>query len=195
MVGTAARATTKCAAAGALLLAFRLLVATDVEAASLSIPPASSVISEGDDFATRVLGLPWDMSTGPYPDFPTVFFGVDRGSFGATNGLWSFTTTNNDPSLTLLFPGIKDTQQILRLGDRFPIDTSKYKLLSFRLCSSINDTANVYWFYDQGPHVVYAGSKFIDVGATSGSNCAVYVIDMTQIGVAPTFRVATGWNS
>jgi hypothetical protein len=182
-----------------LFLALSLLLAPfNAGVALASITLTSSVTSEGDDFATRVLGLPWDMSTGPYPDFATVFqgnpVGVDRASFAAAGGIWSFTTTTNDPSLLLLSPGIQNTQRVLRLGDRFPIDTSKYKLLSFRLCSSANSTANVHWFYDQAPHSVFASSRFIDITATSGSSCIVYVIDLTQIGLAAAFGGATGWN-
>lgn len=178
-----------------LLLSLPLLLApANLGAASASINLSSPVISEGDDFSTRVLGLPWDMNTQPYPDFATVFFGVDRPSFVANGSTWSFTTTNNDPSLQLLYPGIKDCQEVLRLGDRFPIDTGKYNLLSFRLCSSAGSTANVHWFYDQFPATVFASSNFISISATSGSDCRVYVIDMNHIGVAEAFGGAAGWN-
>src|SRR5919197_1177263 len=90
-----------------LLLALAVLLGPiDSGAAAASLSLTSSVISEGDDFATRVLGLPWDMGTGPYPDFATVFEGVDRASFSQAGGIWSFTTTSDDPWRVLLWHGI-----------------------------------------------------------------------------------------
>lgn len=171
-----------------------LLSLTGSVAAAASISLPSAITSEGDDFATRVIRLPWDMSTGPYPDFATVLHGIDRASFVASGGTWTFTTTNDDPSLLLLSPGLSGTQFVLRLGDRFPIDASRYKLLSFRLCASAGSSANVAWVYDQAPHSIYASSKFITINATAGSNCIVYAIDMTEIGVSVVAGGATGWN-
>ena len=136
-------------------------------------------IGEGDDFASQNLGLPWDMESPPYPDFPTVFHNVDRGSFSANSDDWTFSSTNNDPNLWMLWPNIADSQDVLRMGDRFPIDASHYRLLSFRLCSNLADVANVYW-YDAplGAPVVPAGdTEFI----LTQSGCHLYVMDLATI--------------
>jgi hypothetical protein len=134
------------------------------------------------------------MNAGPYPDLTTVLLNVDRASFSASGGVWRFVSVNSDPGVVLLESGIANTQQALRLGDRFPIDASRYRLLSFRLCSSAATTANVNWFYDQAPHTVFAGSNFVTISAVASPNCALYVIDMTRIGALATFGGATGWN-
>ncbi len=138
----------------------------------------ATVISEGDDFATRVLGIPWDMNGNPYPDFPTTLKNVDRNTFSVSNGFWNMTATNNDARIWLLWTGIQNTQKVLRMGDRFPIDASKYKLLSFYMCSSADSFANVYWFYDRSPHDDPANgiSNFLNVEA----GCKLYVLELTQ---------------
>ncbi|MFV2045567.1 MAG: hypothetical protein ACC700_20325, partial [Anaerolineales bacterium] len=109
-------------------------------------------IGEGKDFATHVLGLPWDMSTDPYPDFPTTFINFDRQSFSSSGGIWRIQTSPfgpYDPNIYILNPGIANTQQVLRLGDRYPINADVYHLLSFRMCSDTNDLATIYWYLDQ----------------------------------------------
>ena len=89
-----------------------------------------SVIGEGDDFATRVLGLPWDMSAQPYPDFITTLKNIQRSTFTTDGDQWNLSATSNDPVIWLLWPGINNTQKVLKLGDRYPINAGNYKLLS-----------------------------------------------------------------
>jgi hypothetical protein len=71
-------------------------------------------------------------------------------------------------------------QQVLKLGDRYPIDPSLYKLLSFRLCSSGSDFANVFFYNDAlvngGP--VSGNTNFLNLL----SGCNTYTMDMNQIG-------------
>jgi hypothetical protein len=155
-------------------------VSADVESVNLG----TTVVSEGDDFFTQVIGLPLDMSSDPYPDFPTTLANVSRNSFSASNGIWSFNSTNSDPNVWLLWPSIQhvgggDLQKVLRLGDRFPINAGKYKLLSFRLCAGTSTYANVYW-YDQAlgfPATEAGSTTYINIS----SGCKVYTIHMGQI--------------
>ncbi len=128
-----------------------------------SLTVNKTVVPEGDDFATRVLGLPWNLNTNPYPDYFTALKGVDQNKFKITNdGFWELTTTDNDAHFWLNWSGIEDTQRVLRMGDTRPIDANKYKLLSYYMClgkapvkGGANDhwAANVYWMYDRRPHV------------------------------------------
>jgi hypothetical protein len=137
-------------------------------------------ISEGNDFATRVLAIPWDMNGQPYPDFPTTFKNINRSLFIADGDTWTMSATNIDPNLWLLWSSIIDTQEVLRLGDKYPIDSSLYKLLSFQLCnnSTVNEFANVYWMYDKSPHLNPNNgvSKFF----TTPPGCNIYVLDLDQ---------------
>ncbi len=118
-------------------------------AASNTVSVSKSIIGEGSDFATLVLGQPWDMSKGPYPDFPNATGGIDRGTFNVSQGSWSFKATSSDPNIMIHPFNIPGTQKVLKLGDSFPIDPSQYKLFSFRLWSSASTYGNVYWFYNQ----------------------------------------------
>ncbi len=150
--------------------------------ASAGLSLGTSVIPEGDDFATRVLGQPWDMNGDPYPDIKTTFWNIDRNSFNQVNGAWSLQATSSDPALWLHWTGINNTQKVLKLGDRFPIETNKYELLSFHMCTGQDTLANLYWFYDRSPHNNPNNgiSQFLPIQ----SGCRVYVIDLNNF---PTF--------
>ncbi len=139
----------------------------------------ATVISEGDDYATRVLGMPWDMRSGPYPGFPTVFDNIDRPSYSTTGGLWNMTATNSDPNIWMLWPSIVDTQQVLRLGDGFPIDASRYRLFSMRLCSSTADYANLYWYH--APLTPPGNADGVSDFIQTSSGCRVYTADLANI--------------
>lgn len=144
------------------------------------------VIAEGDDFATRILRAPWDMSAFPYPDFPTVLGNFYRSSFTVSGGQWSMYTTNNDPRINIHPTGL--AQPVLNVGSRFPIDTSRYFLLSFRMCSSQSGEGQVFWFYDQ-TFTKFAYSRFFPVSA----GCYIYVVDLRYAFWGGRGGV-TGWN-
>lgn len=158
-------------------------------AQSSTISIGTTQVSEGDDFATRILRHPWDMTEGPQPDFPTVFGFIDRASFNSSGGIWQMTTLGNDPGIWLLPSGISNTQEVLKLGDRYPIDSSHYSLLSFYLCSDSAGTSNILWFLDQSPHTQFAESYFISIDAA----CNLYVVDLNEIGVLGSHGGVTDW--
>jgi hypothetical protein len=159
------------------------------QAEVLAVNLGTTNISEGDDFATRVLGMPWDMSSGPYPDFPTVFDNVARNTFSASGGVWSYTTSSNDPNVWLLWPSLAGIQKVLRMGDRFPIQSSKYKLLTFRLCSNAADNLNLYWYNAPLSSTPTTTGVSTYVGVSSG--CKVYTINLAQIA---TIQPSLAWS-
>jgi hypothetical protein len=136
-------------------------------------------ISEGNDFATRILGQPWDMSTAPYPDFQEVFTQVDPASFHASNGQWTF-TTNAYGSTVMIHsfgtPPPPPTQKALKMGDSYPIDASKYKLLSYWMCSNRTDPGILFWFMKPSwtDQVQHAGA-----GKTI-QGCKLYVFNLSD---------------
>ncbi len=152
-------------------------------AAAISL--GTTVIPEGDDFATRVLGMPWDMTTGPYPGFRTVVRNVDRNTFTVANSMWFMDALTGGPGLFLHWPSIHDTQIVLRLGDSRPIDTDKYRLLSIRLCADSDDFMNFYWWNDRFPEppALPNPSGISDFVATS-TGCHVYAADMDNISTS-----------
>jgi hypothetical protein len=142
----------------------------------ISITIGTSQIAEGHDYATEVLATPWDMNGAPYPDIQTTLKNIDRYSFKSRNGAWEMEGQNTDPKIWLTWTGINNTQEVLRMGDRFPIDTSAYRLLSFHLCSSQETFANVYWMYDRSPHndPDNGVTQFVEIQP----GCRLYVVDL-----------------
>jgi len=122
--------------------------------------------------------LPWDMTQLPDPDYPSTFLGFDRASFSSSGGIWSIVTASADPNIFILNHGVVDTQKVLKLGDKFPVAASKYRLVSFRMCSSVADNGQIYWYLDPegvpgGPRIGLSDFFPIVIG------CRVYVLDMT----------------
>jgi hypothetical protein len=139
------------AVSGVLLL---LLSGTALSAQTLTITrpdappgvggPLATVLPAGRDFATEVLGDPWDFeqesdwirafsldgldpTTSAWMDAPVLAGGAFKGR--------SRTTL---PVLSLQFEGVGSTLNLAaRTGVRFPIDASKYTRLSFRLRRSV----------------------------------------------------------
>ena len=86
------------------------------------------VVSEGDDFATTVLGDPWDMSQPT--DIPTLH-GLPNGTI--SGGLLSYSVQSNPSEVPLLFCGFVGAMDVGKLGVNYPIDTDHYRWLSFRI--------------------------------------------------------------
>lgn len=147
----------------------------------------NDVVGEGEDFATAVLGAPWEMNSSPYPDFPTVMGSFDRGSFSVSGSIWDAYTLNNDPGVMIHSTGL--AQPVMKDGSRFPIDTSKYHLLSFRMYSSKPDVAYIYWFYDS-TYTKYAWTMLIPVS----SGWKTYVIDLKTYPLGGTHGGGSGWD-
>src|SRR6185436_11057504 len=102
----------------------------------------------GPDYATDVLGDPWDFSN---PED----IGLDPqetigwADFRVANGLAGGTTSTNDSQLSLLYRGRFGITNPGRNGRRFPIDPGKYQKLSFKFSDSagLGDNPQIYWFH------------------------------------------------
>ncbi len=171
--------------AGSLLLQDKMQLPTSITI--VQPDGAGDVIGEGNDFATRVLRAPWDMSSPPYPDFPTVLGNIHRSSFLVQDGRWKMNTMNSDPRINIHPTGLGEPA--LNVGSRFPINASQYFLLSFKMCSAQGGQGQVFWFYDQ-TFSKFAGSNFFSVYA----GCHIYVVDLRYIGTNTLVGGATGWN-
>ncbi len=169
----------------------------------------SSVVSEGTDFNVNVIGSRWwDMDGSPYPDFPTATQNIDRNTFKSQNGYWDINPSNTDPMVWMLWTGIKNTQSVLKMGDRFPIDANKYDLLSFYMCldeapdsnpNVDNDWATfIYWFYQQSPFSTGAPNGISNPmffkqqnRFPSDGSCELIVFDMSH----PSFAMQGSWDN
>ncbi len=107
------------------------------------LSPSNTTVAESDDYATQVLGRPWDMSTNDQLDYlvhftpPTV-----------ANGIWSATSTQQGASIFLQHQGLPGTYTYLgeRDGVNYPIDTRRFTHLRVRMYSSVADRIVVWWF-------------------------------------------------
>lgn len=116
------------------LLAACIASTTHAGAQTLTIngSTANVTVASGQDFATTIIGDPWDFSN--VDDYTSMFSsGFDRTSMTVASGRFTGTATTN-PSLQIQFEGIDGALNIVgRNGVRFPIASSVYNRISFRM--------------------------------------------------------------
>ena len=148
--------------------------------------PGGDTISEGDDFATTVLGNPWDMSEVTPPDVESTI-NVDNVSI--TNGHWFGVARNNDPQLYLLSRGYGQNNPCcagsvhFRTNDGFvnPIDADKYHFVSVRMNLSGTNATNegqFLWYRDDSPFTPPETSKAF----RTVDGWANYIMDLKTLG-------------
>jgi hypothetical protein len=166
-------------------------VLTHAEPAALSVTvlspsgAAADTVGEGDDYFTQVLHEPRDMNQ--YTDMRWQTFGVHN--IAIANSVWSATTSNTGgySEIYLLYPGFsflpvggatdQSVAEIGKTGWNYPVSTSKYKQLSFRLKAPAGASAASNWW-----HASYTNVSFtLESGHLEGdyktpdNNWQVYV--------------------
>lgn len=139
---------------GVLLVVLLFSSSLEGNRVSLASPSASVAIiepdgvgdevRESDDYATTVLGDPWDMNE--YSDLARETE-MAWGSISLWDGIWRGITADHDPSIWLINMGYPSAQAIGKMGRVYPIETARYRRLSFRIYSSKgNDGVQLFWF-------------------------------------------------
>ncbi len=175
-------------------------------------PEALSVsVDAGDDFATTVLGDPWDMDRARDVQYEIGFTGIS-----AANGIWSGTYSGVDHAsgaqtsgyLFPLFQGFSTPIQGLlsqelplnKVGaqDRYAIDASKYTRLTYRMSvtpRSAQGPFAVMWTNARPVTWPDGSQRFADLDACQGTTAffpwngwRVYDFDMTRPNGAPNAR-------
>ena len=129
---------------------------------------AGVVVPEADDFATTVIGNPWDMSEAIPPDVESSF-NVD--SVSIANGVWKGVARNNDPQLTLLSRGYGQSNPCClgalhwKPNDGFvnPLDADKYHIVSVRMQLTGSGAASqgeFFWLRSDNPTAAPEVSNF-----------------------------------
>ena len=118
------------------LLSLTLLLATRAGAATITLtaPTAPVTLADGDDYATTVLGDPWDFDKRREFLFEERFASVD-----VTGGVW--TGVYRDPGASVVAPvfqGFTGSLTAMHLdmpefGANRPVDADKYTELSYRM--------------------------------------------------------------
>jgi len=116
---------------------------------------AADTIGEGDDYFTQKLHDPRDMNQ--YTDMSWQTFGLHN--IAVSNGVWSATTSNTGgySEIFPLYPGFsfkpnggstdQSVAEIGKTGWNYPVNTSKYKQLSFRLKAPAGASALDNWWH------------------------------------------------
>ena len=158
----------------------------------------SDVVGEGDDYFTQVLGAPRDMNQPA--DMLWQEFGVSN--ITVSDGIWTGTASNSGGQSRVwpLYPGYSSNPtggtddasaaEIGKTGGNYPIQTTKYKQLSFRINSPTTGNWLVGWSTKK--FTSYAG--FVQDNYTTGWQ--VYTVDMNWgstpvTGIAYQFGQAT----
>ena len=172
---------------------FALVLALWSQAFGLTVsqPTAGMVIKPGDDYATQILGDPWDMSNVADIDLDNSS-GVS--SQGFSGGIFSATASGSGTTVYPLFMGVGGSIDQSR-GFLHPVDTSHYRYLTLKLKVSQASVLGLF-YYLQGDSGSYASgtcgaTTFFPIPAT---NYGIVTIDLatqnqfTQVCPQP-------WNS
>ncbi len=106
-----------------------------------------SIIPFGSDYAYDTHGYGWDFSDVQH--FGSELTAPNFRDMSITNGLFIGTTSTSDPKIWLQDLTIPGTIPALNEGGVNPIDTSRYRYLTFRMYSSADDDGIVYWYSDR----------------------------------------------
>jgi hypothetical protein len=147
--------------------------------------PNNTRVAEADDYATQVLGNPWDMSD---PDDTDYLDHLTPPTWN--NGIWASTSTGDAPGIFLQYqrvPGslIYNTEPS---GDNYPIQPSRFTHFLVRMYSSVAGNLLVLW--SRNTSTGYAGwSRLVPVQ----TGWHVYDVDLTQ-GSSGEAWASSNWN-
>jgi hypothetical protein len=188
----------RCAAA----LLFVVGLAGTAAAQSFTIGGASSQTSQpGADFATTVLGDPWDFTE--RTDWVHMYSDNEAGVSAwsgtptQTGGVFRGVSSGIAPSVQLLYQGIDGALNTVgKNGVRTPIDANRYRRLSFRARRSVGtpdvlDRVAAFWFPDtsqagggfalwqaRGVYAGYQHANMMPVAAQTGATYQIYRVDL-----------------
>jgi hypothetical protein len=192
---------TRVAAAAALLCAVGLLRSPSVTAQgglSITSPAVNTVLTAGPDYATDVLGDAWDfnnvedISHDPeqrrgWTGGPINGLTVNGRVGGTTAGVLGGQAGSSIAILERAYYGVINPG---RNGARFPISTSTYSKIAYKMGSQRSDQIpRVYWFRNDLGHPSGEGSGWAGV-IQPPSGDTIQVIDLSN----PGFGDGVGWS-
>ncbi|MEM7115720.1 MAG: hypothetical protein AAF614_24980 [Chloroflexota bacterium] len=161
--------------------------ATAVPSSLAVLTPSSPVtFAEMDEFATTVLGDPWDMNEATDLSYYREDSNLVNSQFA--NGFYSaqMTAANGSERITLLTNGSRNNAalRIGKIGYNYPINADHYRYLTFRIFKGSSSCASglVQWFADDSYSNASSGiSNSIRVLCEAG--WGTYVVDLRTIGI------------
>ncbi len=177
------------------------------QAPTITSPTPNQVFRAGPDYASDVLHDPWDFNNPEdIAQHPHMYLGWNESTSALSNGPSAFLTTpgwftgtsnHTNPGLGLLYSGGALAASPGRSGQKYPIDSTRYQVLSFKIRLTGTPSAVVLrWF----THAFGApgGGQAIVNGVVQGD--AVYALDLgapwssepvTGVRLDPTSSVGT----
>lgn len=137
--------------------------------------PSNVTIAESDDYATQVLGDPWDMNTVSDINWPH-----DLVNISASNGIWHANpTTAQGGNVSLVYQNFRNSYSYLgeKDGVNFPVDSNRYSRLWLRMYSDVSGQAPI-WFFKHYTYNSNGNSNFLTVEP----GWHVYSIDLRATG-------------
>ena len=137
--------------------------------------PNNTTVAESDDYATQVLGDPWDMNNPEDTSFldhmtpPTL-----------SNGIWTSQTTSQYSSIYMVSQGWDQSFEYLgeHNGVNYPVDSRRFTHLRFRMYSSVADRVVVWWFRTHDYSTPGGNSNFL----ATQPGWHIYDLDLTATG-------------
>ena len=167
--------------------------ATSEAQLTIQTPAADGVtVPLAADYATEVLNDPWDMSQAtdinnyvPSSDF------VNFQNVSFSNGIFSATAKTSDPYFYLVSPPLSSSQPTGgRWGSDYPINTSRYHILSFKMYTDVASDLQIVWNMGND----YFGSFVITQPINVAPGWHVYTLDLNNLVAAPYASSTRRWN-
>ena len=152
---------------------------------------APTIIPASSDYATEVRGYTWDFSDAR--SFGREMTGLGFNGRGTLSNGWFVGTTNSNQSkVWLQDASIPNTIPTLNEGGFRPIDTSRYRYLTYRLCASATTYTVVYWHRDRSFAPGSFGSTRLQ---TVRPGCNLYTFDFVgdRTGGDGSLNWTDGW--
>jgi len=158
----------------------------------LTLYAEPATMTNGDDFATTVLGDPWDMDKRRDIGWEENFSDIQ-----VTDGIWSGRIEITNPVagptgyVFPLFQGFGSAWPEGKIGANFPIDTSRYTRLSYRMYVSDRRVHAVYWTHEvDWPD----GTQFFAFREHEPPGWKIYTFDLTESNGDPN-NEAGAWQA
>lgn len=151
--------------------------------------PGSAVVAAGSDYATEVLGDPWDMD-GPGDIVLAELRQLTDPAFAG--GVLQATATGPDANLWMIFQGVPSAFNLTR-GSRHPIDPARYTRLSLKMRLSSSDGSplsgsnrqmNAFFYEDENaiPDERFGFTRFLAFPDDAWHIVAIDLTDAANIG-------------
>jgi hypothetical protein len=162
-------------------------------AINVTSPSSNETIEAAEDYATAAFQDPWDMSQ--RTDLGWFIWDKLSGSksnlTGQTfsNGIFSASSTTNDPNIYILDSGVTGTCYLGKIGKNYPINASKYKVFAIRMNLNKNHDALLYW----SKNTIYTDiSRSGPFSVRSGWN--IYIVKISSLGSFKVLGTKTSWS-